>query len=59
MFAQCVAEGVETEEDRLSLLKRGCTNMQGYYFARPQPIGEFTRMLLAGQNLLPALKLTA
>lgn len=56
---EVIAEGVETEEDRLSLLKRGCTNMQGYYFARPQPIGEFTRMLLAGQHLLPEQKLIA
>jgi len=56
---EVIAEGVETEEDRQLLLDRGCTNMQGYYFARPQPIGEFTRMLLARQNLLPIKKLTA
>jgi len=56
---EVIAEGVETEEDRQLLLERGCINMQGYYFARPQPIGEFTRMLLARQNLLPIQKLTA
>jgi diguanylate cyclase (GGDEF)-like protein len=56
---EVIAEGVETEQDRQLLLQRGCTHMQGFYFARPQPIGEFTRMLLAGQNFLPELKLTA
>lgn len=56
---EVIAEGVETEEDRQMLLARGCTNMQGYFFARPQPIGEFTRMLLARQNFLPERKLIA
>jgi diguanylate cyclase (GGDEF)-like protein len=30
-----LAEGVETEVQRLTLLKMGCTLMQGYYFHRP------------------------
>ncbi len=30
-----VAEGVETEGQRLALLSAGCPQMQGYYFARP------------------------
>jgi diguanylate cyclase (GGDEF)-like protein len=56
---EVIAEGVETEEHRQLLLERGCTTMQGFYFAKPQPIGPFTRLLLAGQNLLPEQKLTA
>ncbi len=37
----CIAEGVE-QISQLSMLKRlGCTNFQGYYFAKPMPICEF------------------
>ena len=32
---QVVAEGVETAEQRDFLIKRGCDDMQGYYFSRP------------------------
>ena len=33
-----VAEGVETEAQRLALAKMGCNHMQGYLFSKP--IGE-------------------
>jgi EAL domain-containing protein (putative c-di-GMP-specific phosphodiesterase class I) len=39
-----VAEGVETEEQLAHLRKEGCTQMQGYLFARPQP-AEMARKL--------------
>ncbi len=39
-----VAEGVETEEQLAHLRKEGCTQMQGYLFARPQP-AEMARRL--------------
>jgi diguanylate cyclase (GGDEF)-like protein/PAS domain S-box-containing protein len=32
---QVVAEGVETEEQRVFLAERGCSALQGYLFARP------------------------
>lgn len=32
-----VAEGVESEEQRLALLTTGCDQMQGYYFSKPVP----------------------
>lgn len=35
-----VAEGVETEEERLRLVEVGCDRLQGYLFARPRPWGE-------------------
>jgi two-component system CheB/CheR fusion protein len=35
-----VAEGVETEEQKLALLGSGCTVAQGYLFSRPLPVGE-------------------
>lgn len=40
-----VAEGVETEGHLDFLLKHGCHEMQGYYFSRPVPGEEITRML--------------
>jgi diguanylate cyclase len=32
-----VAEGVETEGQRDILLKLGCDELQGFFFARPMP----------------------
>ncbi len=34
---QVVAEGVETEDQRVFLAERGCSALQGYLFARPLP----------------------
>ncbi len=41
-----IAEGVETEEQMLKLKEFGCDVVQGYYFARPMPAGEFEPFLL-------------
>jgi EAL domain-containing protein (putative c-di-GMP-specific phosphodiesterase class I)/GGDEF domain-containing protein/PAS domain-containing protein len=40
---QCVAEGVETEEQREVLLQAGCIYGQGFYYAKPLPAGEFEK----------------
>lgn len=37
---EVTAEGVETEEQLAILSAAGCTNAQGYYFARPKPLAE-------------------
>ena len=37
-----VAEGVEDEEQLKALKSMGCECIQGYYFSRPVPAGEFT-----------------
>lgn len=39
--ARIVAEGVETAEQRKILQKLGVDFLQGFYFSRPLPIGEF------------------
>ena len=36
-----VAEGVETEEQYLTLKEMGCDFVQGYYFSKPVPSQEF------------------
>jgi diguanylate cyclase (GGDEF)-like protein len=43
-----VAEGVETEEQRQSLLDCGCTQYQGYLFGKPMPIEQFEQLLKQG-----------
>ena len=49
LHADVVAEGIETEAQRKSLLDMGCTKGQGYLFSRPVSDREFVA-LLRGQN---------
>ena len=49
-----VAEGVETEAQLNYLRRHGCDEMQGYYFSRPLPAGEFATLLREGHALPPA-----
>jgi len=41
-----VVEGVETTEQRESLVSLGCDKAQGFYFYRPMPVGEVEALLL-------------
>ncbi len=43
---EVVAEGVETEEQRVFLCAQGCPMAQGYHLARPLPAAEITALLL-------------
>jgi len=49
-----VAEGVETEEQVLFLQQKGCEVMQGYYFSKPVPGDEFTKLLASRVTLKTA-----
>ena len=42
---EVVAEGVETSDQRNFLERRGCDEMQGYYFSKPLPVEEMTAYL--------------
>jgi diguanylate cyclase (GGDEF)-like protein len=42
---QVVAEGVETEAQLACLARRGCDQIQGYYFSRPLPAAQFEDLL--------------
>jgi diguanylate cyclase (GGDEF)-like protein len=43
-----IVEGVETEEQMNTLLREGCTTMQGYLFSRPKPASQIRGMLARG-----------
>jgi EAL domain-containing protein (putative c-di-GMP-specific phosphodiesterase class I) len=45
-----IAEGVETESQRDALLAAGCSLMQGFLFARPQPAFELEELLRPGKR---------
>jgi diguanylate cyclase (GGDEF)-like protein len=47
-----VAEGVETVEQLDFLRARGCDEIQGYYFARPLPAIEISKLFLNGDSTL-------
>ena len=44
------AEGVETKEQFERLKKIGCDYVQGYYFAKPMPAGEFEALIGEGKR---------
>ena len=46
-----VAEGVETREQMLALKEMGCDIIQGYYFSKPLPPGEFEALWEGTRNV--------
>lgn len=48
---QVIAEGVETREQRDTLLEHGCRAFQGYLFAKPLPLAELESRLTGSHSL--------
>ncbi|MBN9386423.1 MAG: EAL domain-containing protein [Chloroflexi bacterium] len=46
-----IAEGVETESELEFLRKHACEEIQGYYYSRPLPEGEFEKLLASNKRL--------
>jgi EAL domain-containing protein (putative c-di-GMP-specific phosphodiesterase class I) len=44
-----IAEGVETKQQKLFLLEKGCHRFQGYFFGKPMPIEQFELVLREGK----------
>lgn len=51
--ASTTAEGVETDDQLAQVRAEGCTDMQGYLFSMPLPVGEIPALLA---RMLPAPK---
>ncbi|NVK17678.1 MAG: EAL domain-containing protein [Methylocystaceae bacterium] len=51
MNLKIVGEGVETEAQLTFLRENGCDLMQGYYFSKPLPVGEFENLLKSKRTL--------
>ena len=49
-----IAEGVETEDQRVALARLGCTRYQGYLFGRPMPADALEAFLRHNAPKLPA-----
>lgn len=41
----CLAEGVETDDVRVNLMKMGCDLYQGYLLSKPIPVDQFEKLL--------------
>lgn len=54
-----VAEGVETAEELAFLQAHQCDEAQGYYFCRPVPAAQFTRLLETGLTRASGVHLVA
>jgi EAL domain-containing protein (putative c-di-GMP-specific phosphodiesterase class I) len=46
-MATC-AEGVETSEQLSYLRSEGCSEVQGYFYSKPKPAADLSRMIEAG-----------
>ncbi|MGC2409046.1 MAG: hypothetical protein WA441_03340 [Methyloceanibacter sp.] len=47
MKIPAIAEGVETEGERIFLMPEGCDELQGYLIGRPAPIATYVKLPMA------------
>ena len=47
---EIVAEGVETEEQAKQIIRVGCDNIQGFFYARPMPKSQFLEFLRSNNH---------
>ncbi len=45
-----IAEGVETEEQRMRLVRTGCTEMQGFLFGHPGPAAAIDKLIASRED---------
>jgi diguanylate cyclase (GGDEF)-like protein len=50
MGIEATAEGVETLEQRETIISEGCTEMQGFLFSQPLPVCEIERLFLSSRR---------
>jgi diguanylate cyclase (GGDEF)-like protein len=50
MGVTTTAEGVETQEQLDQMREEGCTEVQGYFYSRPVPVGEIAGLLTGFRN---------
>jgi diguanylate cyclase (GGDEF)-like protein len=48
-----IAEGIETKDQQVFLLKHGCRFYQGFFFGRPQSAEQLTKAITSGSNGAP------
>jgi len=53
MSMPIIVEGVETNEQRAYLMSLGCRYIQGYYFYKPMPTGDFEALISDARNVDP------
>ncbi len=51
MDIDLVAEGIETEQHKVSLLELGCPFGQGHYFGKPMPADDFMQFIVDKRDL--------
>ncbi|MEG0936887.1 MAG: EAL domain-containing protein [Comamonas sp.] len=59
MGLKVLAEGVETREQLAFLQEKGCDYFQGYFYSRPVPAEDFTRLLEKARDGLPLVEIAA
>jgi EAL domain-containing protein (putative c-di-GMP-specific phosphodiesterase class I) len=52
---EVIAEGVETEEQRVFLENNGCYAYQGYLFGKPSPVEDFENALILKHAVEPLI----